>query len=65
MMSRARTIELEKEECDIVYNQLSARIQDFESMMIQAANKKNTKRVLEIAEIIKTLQSVMNKLLGV
>lgn len=64
-MSRARTIELEKEECDLVYSQLSARVMHFEELMIQAANKKNANRVIEIAEVIKTLQSVMNKLLGV
>lgn len=63
-MRESITITLESEERELVYNQLTARIQDFESMMVQAANKKNAERVIEIADVLKTLKSVTNKLLG-
>lgn len=58
-------IELTKEEKEMNYNQLSARLHDFEFMMNEAAKKGNTDRVLEIAECIQLIKSVMSKLLGI
>lgn len=58
-------IELTKEEKEMNYNQLSARHQEFERMMTEAARKGNTDRVLQLAEGIKLIKSIMTKLLGV
>lgn len=64
-MSRAMEITLEKEERDMIYNQLNARVMYFEEKMVQAANKKDTDRLLEIAEALVVIKSIMNKMLGV
>ena len=59
-----RQISLTEMEAELTYNQLSARYQDFEFMMNEAAKKGNTDRVLEIAEILKSLKKSMGKVMG-
>ena len=59
-----RQISLTEMEAELTYNQLNARYQDFEFMMSEAAKKGNTDRVLEIAEILKSLKKIMGKVMG-
>lgn len=63
-MSNSIKIELKSEDLDMIYKQLKVRVMYFEELMIQAAKKGDTERVIEIAEVIKTIQSIMNKLTG-
>ena len=58
-----RQISLTEMEVELIYNQLSARYQDFEFMMYEAAKKGNTDRVLNIAKVLESLQTIMTKLL--
>lgn len=58
-----RQISLTEMEAELIYNQLSARYQDFEFMMNEAAKKGNTDRVLNIAKVLESLQTIMTKLL--
>lgn len=59
-----RQISLTEMEAELTYNQLSARYQYIEFMMNEASKKGNTDRVLEIAEILKSLKKIMGKVMG-
>jgi hypothetical protein len=60
---RKETITLTKEEANLVYIQLSVRYRDLEGMMNEAAKKNNTDKVLNIAKVLESLQTIMTKLL--
>lgn len=56
-------IVLTKEEIRLIYYQLVARKLDFEEEMKNAGSKGDTNRLLEIAEFIKSINIIMEKLL--
>lgn len=64
-MSKIINLELTKEEIELAYKQLSASQIDFEFKMRKAAKEGNTEKVLEVAETLKSIKIILNKLLGV
>lgn len=58
-----QSITLTQKERDIIIIQLGARITKFEELMFEAAKIKDTNRVIEITENIKTLKDIQKKLM--
>jgi hypothetical protein len=64
IMFKKQTIEFEKTECELIYWQLSARKEDFEGFMVEAANDKDSKRVIECAKTIECIKTILGKILN-
>lgn len=50
-----------KEELDIIHLQLVARKQEYESMMMEAAEKGSTNRVIECVKYIEKMNVILSK----
>jgi len=58
-----RSVDFTKEDAILTYEQLRIRLEDFEFMMNEAAKNGNSKRVIEIAKAIESIQRIMQNLL--
>jgi hypothetical protein len=63
-MFKKQTIEFERNECELIYWQLSARKEDFEEFMVDAVKDKDNKRVIECAKTIECIKTILGKILN-
>lgn len=62
MSDKEKAVLLTGEERRLLAIQIGARINFFEDLMYQAADKKDTNRMLELSTMIKDLKTIQEKL---